>query len=124
MAIIGFTGKGVLSSGGASGIGRFTADVFEAHGATVAVNDLDAKRVRDVIRELGNRHVAAPGNVADEDAVIAMVETTKSKPGRIDVLVNYAGVSDTFESTLQQSVEHWQRIMDINLTGTYLPAER
>ena len=115
-----FSGKGVLITGGASGIGRATADLFAARGAAVAISDIDEEKTRAVARALGNRHVAAPGDVSDEASVRDLVATAKAGLGTIDVLINCAGVSDTFLPTLEQSVAHWQRIIDINLTGTYL----
>ncbi|MBM85713.1 MAG: short-chain dehydrogenase [Rhodospirillaceae bacterium] len=120
MSEIDFSGKGVLITGGASGIGRASADVFAARGAAVAVSDIDKDKTRAVARELGNQHVAAPGDVADETSVVELVATAKAGLGTIDVLINCAGVSDSFAPTLDQTVGHWQRIIDINLTGTYL----
>ena len=115
-----FSGTGVLVTGGASGIGRATVDAFAARGAAVAVCDLDPEQTGEVVRALGNRHVAAPGDVSRPDQVAALVETARAGLGRIDVLVNCAGVSDSFSPTAEQTIEHWQRIIDINLTGTYL----
>ena len=117
---IDFSGKGVLITGGASGIGRASVDAFAARGAAVAISDIDEDKIRDAIRELGNQYVAVPGDVADEASVAELVATAKEGLGKIDVLINCAGVSDSFEPTLDQTVEHWQRIIDINLTGTYL----
>ena len=115
-----FSGTGVLVTGGASGIGRATVDAFAARGAAVAVCDLDPEQTGEVVRALGNRHVAAPGDVSQPDQVDALVATARAGLGRIDVLVNCAGVSDSFSPTAEQTIEHWQRIIDINLTGTYL----
>ena len=115
-----FTGRGILVTGGASGIGRATVDAFAARGASVAVCDLDPAQTDAVVRELGNRHVSAPGDVSKQDQVAGLVATARAGLGRIDALINCAGVSDSFAPTLEQTVEHWQRVIDINLTGTYL----
>jgi NAD(P)-dependent dehydrogenase (short-subunit alcohol dehydrogenase family) len=120
MSGIDFTGKGVLITGGASGIGRASASLFAAQGASVAVSDIDEDKTRAAALELGNQHVAAPGDVSDEASVAGIIEAARGGLGKIDVLVNCAGVSDTFAPTLEQSMAHWQRIIDINLTGTYL----
>ena len=120
MSGLDFSGKGVLITGGASGIGRASATLFAAQGAAVAISDIDEGKTREVARDLGNRHVAAPGDVSNEESVANIVATARAGLGRIDVLINCAGVSDTFAPTLEQSVAHWQRIIDINLTGTYL----
>ena len=55
-----FSGKGVLITGGASGIGRATADLFVARGARVAISDIDESKTKKAVLELGNEHVAAP----------------------------------------------------------------
>ena len=115
-----FSGKVVLITGGASGIGRASASLFAAQGAAVAISDINEDKTREVARELGNQHVAAPGDVSDEASVVTIIEAARGGLGKIDVLINCAGVSDTFAPTLEQSMEHWQRIIDINLTGTYL----
>ena len=115
-----FSGKGVLITGGASGIGRASASLFAAQGAAVAISDINEDKTREAARELGNQHVAAPGDVSDEASVATIIEAARGGLGKIDVLINCAGVSDTFAPTLEQSMEHWQRIIDINLTGTYL----
>jgi NAD(P)-dependent dehydrogenase (short-subunit alcohol dehydrogenase family) len=115
-----FSGKVVLITGGASGIGRASASLFAAQGAAVAISDINEEKTREAARELGNQHVAAPGDVSDEASVVTIIEAARGGLGKIDVLINCAGVSDTFAPTLEQSMEHWQRIIDINLTGTYL----
>ena len=120
MSGLDFTGKGVLITGGASGIGRASASLFAAQGAAVAISDIDEEKTREAARELGNQHVAAPGDVSDEASVASIIEAARAGLGKIDVLINCAGVGDTFKPTLEQSMEHWQRIIDINLTGTYL----
>lgn len=115
-----FSGKGVLITGGASGIGRATADLFVARGARVAISDIDESKTKKAVLELGNEHVAAPGDVANEGSVSEIFTAAKSGLGMIDVLINCAGVSDSVLPTLEQDVDHWQKIIDINLTGTYL----
>ncbi len=120
MGSLDFSGKGVLVTGGASGIGRVTAELFAERGATVAVTDIDDDKVKEVARELGNQHLAVFADVSSENSVSEMFSEVKSGLGNIDVLINCAGVSDSFAATVDQSVEHWQRIIDINLTGTYI----
>ena len=115
-----FSGKGVLITGGASGIGRATADLFVARGARVAISDIDESKTKTAVLELGNEHVAAPGDVANEGSVSEILTAAKAGLGTIDVLVNCAGVSDMVLPTLEQDIDQWQKIIDINLTGTYL----
>ena len=115
-----FSGKRVLITGGASGIGRATADLFVARGARVAISDIDESKTKTAVLEFGNEHVAAPGDVANEGSVSEIFTAAKAGLGTIDVLVNCAGVSDTVLPTLEQDIDQWQKIIDINLTGTYL----
>ena len=115
-----FSGKGVLITGGASGIGRSTSDLFVARVARGAISDIDESKTKTAVLELGNEHVAAPGDVANEGSVSEIFTAAKAGLGTIDVLVNCAGVSDTVLPTLEQDIDQWQKIIDINLTGTYL----
>ena len=115
-----FEGKNVLITGGASGIGRATAKLFASSGARVAISDIDESKAKAVVLELGNKHVAAPGDVANELSVSEILSVARTGLGAIDVLINCAGVSDIVLPTLEQDIDQWQNIIDINLTGTYL----
>ncbi len=115
-----FSEKGVLITGGASGIGRATTHLFAAKGARVAISDIDEEKTRKAVLEMGNEHIAIPGDVSREKVVSEIVQTAQDDLGKIDVLLNCAGVSDVLVPTVEQSLENWQRILDINLTGTYL----
>ena len=113
-----FTDKVVLLTGGASGIGRATARRLADEGARV--------RIGDVV-DAGMTETAAgfPGitakncNVADEASVTEFVDDAVSEFGRIDVVVNLAGVLG-FGHTHEFPLDQWRRIIDINLTGTFL----
>lgn len=118
--MLNFSGKGVLITGGASGIGRVTASLFAARGAIVAVTDINPEKTTETVNELGEGHVSAPGDVSDERSVNQIVSTAIDGLGQIDVLINCAGISDTFTPTVEQTLENWQRVIDVNLTGTYL----
>ena len=120
MLNIDFSGKGVLITGGASGIGRSAAGLFVSKGARVAISDIDEEKARKTVLELGNEHVAVPGDVSNETTVDAIIKAAEDRLGRVDILINCAGVSDVLIPTIEQSIETWQRIIDINLTGTYL----
>ena len=70
-----FSGKGVLITGGASGIGRATADLFVARGARVAISDIDESKTKKAVLELGNEHVAASqitGNFFGRDSGLGL----------------------------------------------------
>jgi NAD(P)-dependent dehydrogenase (short-subunit alcohol dehydrogenase family) len=120
MVDLDFSEKGVLITGAVSGIGRATVDLFVEKGARVAISDINEEKTRQFALELGNKHVAAPGDVSKESSVAEIFNAAKVGLGKVDVLINCAGVSDSVLPTLEQDVEHWQKIIDINLTGTYL----
>ncbi len=106
-------GKIAVITGTASGIGAESARLFEREGATVVGIDLDAEQA------VGALTIAA--NVADEDAVRAAMGTVVEQYGRIDVLMNNAGINPTDDgSVLDTSLESWQRVQDVNLRGVFL----
>jgi len=101
-------------TGGASGIGRATALLFAQEGATVAIVDLaEAPPNSDLEASL---HVA---DVADETAVSRVVDEIVGRFGRIDVLVNNAGISGVGD-ILETSPELWDEVMRVNVRGVYL----
>jgi len=115
-----FSGKTVLVTGGGSGLGLATARRFAEGGATVVINDLREETAAAAAADLGPGHHAVGGDVSKEADVRAFVERAVGITGRIDILVNNAGVPDSFTPTVDQDLSHWQRLIDIHLTGTYL----
>ena len=106
-------GKVCVITGTASGIGAESARLFEHEGATVVGIDLDAEQA------VGALTIAA--DVADEEQVRAAMATTVEEYGRIDVLMNNAGINPTDdESVINTSLESWQRVQDVNLRGVFL----
>jgi NAD(P)-dependent dehydrogenase (short-subunit alcohol dehydrogenase family) len=106
-------GKVCVVTGTASGIGAESARLFEREGATVVGIDLDAEQAVGVLT------IAA--DVADEDQVRAAMATTVEEYGRIDVLMNNAGINPTDDgSVLDTSLSSWQRVQDVNLRGVFL----
>src|ERR1700744_3729940 len=106
-------GKGAVIPGTAGGIGAESARLFEHEGATVVGIDLDAEQA------VGALTIAA--NVADEAEVEAAMATTVEQYGRIDVLMNNAGINPTDDgSVIDTSLESWQRVQDVNLRGVFL----
>jgi NAD(P)-dependent dehydrogenase (short-subunit alcohol dehydrogenase family) len=106
-------GKVCVITGTASGIGAESARLFEREGGTVVGIDLDAEQA------VGGLTIAA--DVADEEQVRAAMATTVEEYGRIDVLMNNAGINPTDdESVINTSLESWQRVQDVNLRGVFL----
>ena len=129
-------GKIAIISGGASGIGAACAQAFAAHGAKVAIADIQDELGAQVAGEI----VAAGGvceyhrlDVTDEAAWIALVAAVEARWGRLDILANVAGISgrapgETVQASgvmtgvglEHQTLENWNRVMDVNSTGVFL----
>ena len=116
-------GRVALVTGAASGIGKGIAVAFAAEGADLVVADLaseeGAAEVLDAVRELGREVLFLHTDVSDEASVRAMAERALERFGRVDVLVNNAGIFT--ESLLENMpVEDWDRVLGTNLRGTFL----
>ncbi|MCF3934570.1 SDR family oxidoreductase [Acuticoccus sp. M5D2P5] len=114
-----FTLDGTMAivTGAASGIGAATAKMLAGAGATVAVLDRDAEQAQAVAGEIDGAF-AVVCDVADEASVEAAVATVAARkvPG---VLVNCAGIAIR-EAAVDQSLENWNKVVDVNLTGSFL----
>ena len=112
--------KAVLVTGGADGIGWAIARRFAGEGYRVAIADLRGDAAVARARELGEGHIAITADMADEGQVVSMVAKAQAAFGRIDVLVNNAGIADSIEPTTQQSADHFRKLLDIHLTGSFV----
>lgn len=117
-----FVGKGVIVTGGASGIGKATAERFLEEGAKVAIVDISKKNGEAALKELSRnrcRPILLVGDVTSHGDVKRMVREAKRRLGRIDVLFNNAGI--LVEGTVQDVSERdWDRIMAVNVKGPFL----
>ncbi|MEO6014516.1 MAG: SDR family oxidoreductase [Devosia sp.] len=111
--------KVCIVTGGASGIGLATVELFVQHGAKVAIADRNSDAVGTIASRLGADVVAIQCDVSQSLEVGAMVAAVMAKWGRIDVLVNNAGfgMSGTVVDTAD---DDWDRLMSVNLKGVYL----
>jgi 3-oxoacyl-[acyl-carrier protein] reductase len=116
-------GKRALVTGGGSGIGRAIALAFAAEGAQVALADrAPPEQVEAVVAEIaahGGRAFATQADVADEDQVVAMVETVLARFKGLDVLVNNAGILIE-KPLLETTADDFDRLVGVNLRGAFL----
>jgi NAD(P)-dependent dehydrogenase (short-subunit alcohol dehydrogenase family) len=111
--------KVALITGAGSGLGREMALLFAAEGATVVVNDIDAATGAQTARDAGDGLFVA-GDVSDEAAVQAVFAAVADAHGRLDVSVHNAGVMYPDDGGLDTSLDVWDRVIAINLTGVFL----
>ncbi len=113
--------KTALVTGAARGIGLATAKRFLAAGWRVALLDIDGANLQRTYKALGkpDATIAIECDVADRDGVARAVETIAKEFGRLEALVNNAGIA-IFKPILDVSYEDWSRVLAVNLTGPFL----
>ena len=111
--------KTIIVTGAASprGIGKATARALAAHGARIAILDLRREDAEAAAAELGTNHLGLACDVTDRDACVAAARATLERYGRIDGLVNNAGITQPVR-TLDISGRDFDAIVDVNLRGT------
>jgi NAD(P)-dependent dehydrogenase (short-subunit alcohol dehydrogenase family) len=120
-------GKVVLITGGAKRVGKAIGHAFAAHGCKLVVHyhtsQADAEQAVQELIAAGHEAIAVQADITQEADVGRMVETAVARFERIDVLVNNAAVF--FRTPIDTlSVEEWEQILDVNLTGTFLCAQK
>ena len=105
-----------IVTGGGSGIGEALCRALAARGDTVVVADIDGASAERVAGDIGAKAVAAKVDVRDPIAMQALVDDTVATHGRLDLMVNNAGIG-VGGDVLELTVAHWDRIIDINLRG-------
>jgi len=117
-----FEDKVVLITGAASGIGRATAERLGAEGATLFCADVQAEGLEEtakLVAGVGRSPDTRLADVSDAAAVGEMIADVIERHGRIDVLCNIAGILH-FAHTHEHSLDKWQQIIAVNLTGTFM----
>lgn len=120
-AAMGATNRVAVVTGAASGMGRAIARHLAARGHRVALLDREGAAVQRAaaeLRETGASVIATPADVTDRGAVDAALDAVRAELGPIAIMVTSAGL-DAFESFTEITAESWQRVLAVNLTGTF-----
>ena len=116
-------GKVAIVTGAGTGIGRAAALAFAREGARVLVAGLEPERLAetvDLVRAAGGEALASHTDVADPAQAAAMVEAALAAWGRLDCAFNNAGIEGDTAPLADCTLENWQRVIAVNLTGTFL----
>ncbi|TXL72089.1 glucose 1-dehydrogenase [Vineibacter terrae] len=114
-------GKVVLVTGGGSGIGRATATLLANEGATVVVTDVDRAGGLQTVQQIGGAASFLPHDVSKDEEWQRVIAEVLAKHGRLNGLVNNAGISGPFPSTFEsEDVAQWRRIFAVNVDGVFL----
>lgn len=117
-----FDGKTAIVTGAASGIGAAIAEELASGGATVVVSDLNTDAAQSEVEKIesqGGKAIAFTADVSDPDAVKAMVDFAVEKTGKLDLLVNNAGIGGPLLPVTDVDPVQWKKVIDINLMGVF-----
>ncbi len=113
-------GRVAIVTGGGTGIGAAVASALAGDGARVAVVGRRVEPLEQTVAALGDGGLALGADVADAEAVEDVVATVVQRWGRVDVLVNNAGLNVPRRQLPELSAQDWQTVLQVNLTGTFL----
>ncbi|OGV58858.1 MAG: hypothetical protein A2X49_07325 [Lentisphaerae bacterium GWF2_52_8] len=119
-------GKKALVTGAGRGLGRNFAHALAEAGADVAVVDIIEDNALKVSREIiakGKKSIAIKADISRTEDACGMVEKVMQDWGRLDVAVNNAGIALKIKNAIDVSSEEWDRILDVNLKGTFFCAQ-
>jgi NAD(P)-dependent dehydrogenase (short-subunit alcohol dehydrogenase family) len=114
--------KSIIITGGASGIGKATAELFAQQGASVVISDIqedEGKATAENIISNGGKASFFKTDVAKPEDMEALVNFTVKTYGRIDVAINNAGISGEMNPIADLSIEGWKKVIDINLSSLF-----
>lgn len=118
-----FEGKVVIITGAARGIGKATALGFSKRGATVVIVDVlekELQEVSEIIRKMDKKVLSIKADVSDNDQVQNVIRKTVNNFGKIDVLVNNAGIVGPIAPIVNVTEDDWDKTMRINLKSVFL----
>ncbi|MDR2902592.1 MAG: 3-oxoacyl-[acyl-carrier-protein] reductase [Lactobacillales bacterium] len=113
-----YTGKTALITGATGGIGRAIAKKMHAAGATLALTDISMDALNAFKAELGDRVFVYSANLTDSDSLNELAKKAEADMGKIDILINNAGITKDGLS-MRMTDEQWQQVLDINLTAGF-----
>ena len=117
-------GKVAIVTGGAGGIGRATAELLAAEGASVVVADVDVEHGAEVAARIGEHAAFHETDVSDADQVQALVDFAVERFGRLDIMFNNAGIGSPLKRFLPDDLSDFSRIMNVNLFGALIGTQR
>ena len=115
-----FKGRHAVITGGATGLGYAIAQRLLASGGSVTLWDRDESAVTKAAASLGAQAHSALVDVSQQESVAAAVKVTLTHAGRIDALVNSAGITGPNTSVWDYPVEAWRQVIDVNLNGVFI----
>ncbi|WP_029066447.1 3-oxoacyl-[acyl-carrier-protein] reductase [Labrenzia sp. DG1229] len=111
-------GKNALVTGATGGIGEAIARVLHAQGASVSLSGTRAEKLEALAADLGERAFVTPANLADRDAVDALLPLAEEKMGSVDILVNNAGITRD-NIFMRMKDEEWDQVLEVNLSSGF-----
>src|SRR5271155_5553192 len=113
------TGQTAIVTGASTGIGEAIARRLARAGAAIAVADLNSEGAAEVAQSIGGGSFPVPIDITRSDSVNAAVAEVLSRTGRIDVLVNNAGIAGRTAPVWELTDEDWQQIIAVNMNGMF-----
>jgi len=115
-----FRRKVVLVTGGSRGIGLAIARALADQGCSLVISGRDQSALKKAAKKIGSKAVPVLCDVRDEKAVESLAATIKDRFGKLDILINNAGVAHAHLDIEKLPLESWKHVIDTNLTGMFL----
>ncbi|HWU55175.1 MAG TPA: SDR family NAD(P)-dependent oxidoreductase [Rhizomicrobium sp.] len=113
-----FQGRSAVITGGASGLGLEAAKRIVAEGGKVCLWDLNAGTLAEAQKEIGAAHIIAL-DVSDPKAVEAAAAQSQNLLGKVDILINSAGITGATHTVIDYPIDSWQKVMEVNVNGLF-----